>query len=355
MKESINKTIHVLASTIGHGFNFGRVEQRIGLDFRPEGLSTILFQNFNTDIEHPIVCSLDDPDLPAEYTAEWCKARSQELLDFAKEDFGQSPDGTQKVKTVKITKGNDTVTVTVNPDTLVIPESTQVDYVFMTGNRRGHTLHAKGLTEGLIDEIMTVRVLPFEEAKAIAERENLQKMVGFKGLTKKDMYVMVRDKISTGHVTEEADLYNKLDITRAIAQAVYGCALKGRQFKGFHDQVMNDKIQAITEIKDENGKVIDEIAHTVEIKRFSNKAGIACKGANTLDSLKTAIGSELKPKGVKEANAVSGAEMRKMAESACPVLQSFLLALASGEAEQARQIMVKLSDVEIEFMNSVEG
>jgi len=277
-----NSTIQVPALSIGHGINFGRVEQRIGLDFSPNGLTTALFQNFNTDIEQPSVCRLDDPALPKEYTPKWCKANSQQLLDWVADDLGQTADGKQKMKTVKLTIKSDTVNITVDPSSLVIPESTVVEYVFMTGNRRGHNLHAKALTEGLDEEIMSVRVLGFEDAKAIAERENYQKMVGFKGLQKKDMYVMVRDKITLGEVTEEADLYNKLDISRANAQAVYGVALKGRQSTGFHKQVMADKIQLTTEIKDEDGKVIDSINHTVGIDRFSNKAGTACKTANTL-------------------------------------------------------------------------
>jgi len=358
-----NSTTSVPSLIIGHGNNYGRVEQRISLDLALNGLGTALFQNFNSDIEHPIVCRLDDPALPKEYSAAWCKERSQELLDFVAEDFGKDAAGKQKMKSVLVTlpavegsTESTTIKVTVDPEKLVIPESTVIEYVFMTGNRRGHTLHCKALTEGLQDEVMQVRVLPFEEAKAIAERENLQKMVGFKGLSKLDKYVMVRDRIKLGTVTEESDLYNKLDISRADAQAIYGPALKGRQSVPFHKTVMAGKIQLTTEIKDKDtGKVIDSINHTCGLDRFSNKAGTACKKANTIEAIKVEVGAVIKPKGVKAANAVSGADMRKMAENACPVLKAFLTALSTGQSEEAKQLMVTLSDIEIEFGDKVEA
>lgn len=337
---STETSMLVKATEIGHLPNHGRFTD-IVLSLGAKGLTQSIFQNFDSEIEPVVAVAVDDPDLPKEWTAGFAKDMSQDILDNNLEFFGTKPDGTPKIKKVKICVKNDTKDLPIDPTKLVLPPDREIKVICMTHNRRVNSLHAKACVMEL-DEIVKVRVLPYVKAKAIAERENVIKENGFLGLSKKDKVLLIKKKIEDGEVTCEADVYNKLSIERADAQALYGVALKCRQSKEFFAQVMSDNIRLVSEI---NG---EEVEHFVTVNDFNNTAGIACKGSNSWKDIAKDVGEKLKPKGINKSKCVSGADIRKMSENAMPLLKGLLVAIADGKLELAKKLVLQeLTDLEI--------
>lgn len=316
--------------------NYGRPNQVLELDTRDGGLLQSIFQQANTKTEPLIVVPIDCPELPPEFTKEALIAKSTAYLKTI--DFGMTKDEKERSRTVTIMDDDDNdLKINVTPSQLVLSADFNPEFIVLAGNRRLLHFQTKLLTMG-VDDLLNVQIMGFNEAREEARRENIIKQIGVKALGIKDVFSIVHEGIESGSIRRECDIKKQLNITsRNVSQRVYGAAVKAKQIKSFHSEIMADNMDC-----GDKGRIA--------LANMPHQLGSELLKCNKKSELVAVLEKGVKDAAETKTKALSGTIIKSLADNASETLRALLNAIVNGDEGEAYMNVQKLNDLESDLM-----
>lgn len=310
--------------------NVGRPHGGVSLDTSDGGLLQSVLGGFDSSNQPLIVVKINNKDNA--FSAEQCIARTKEVMDSI--DFGmtEGETPTEKSRSVRVIQDDDQLKeYKVVPSLLHLPENYKPTHIVIGGNHRTHGGHVAGSLQGGNYQVAQCNVYDnYQDAVDAARRENTLKDVGVLKMTRLDLILLVQDALEDHTVKREVDLKSKLAIvSRNMRQSIFGPSVKGRTVEGLQEQLLAGEL---------------DCKHSkLPIQKLNQVIGPKFLDCHSLEAVTDMLEREVKVGSAAKSRAMSGNEIKELANLSVGPLAILLKAIATGESGAAFKAMDEIN------------